>query len=678
MSSNPSGVPAKRRTAAIQISRRRRRSRRRRVLGRRWFRPIYLVYMFVPIIILVIYFAISVTQAVNDVRTAQNNLETVLDSVENKDATELSLTDYDQINDALTGFINALNSANAITAPIRPLSQLNADLAAQLDLIDAARYTAQGTRSFLTGMRPTVTLLERGGIVENDSDENSSATPSLIGSTGERSVELLQAARGRFVNAEVQLAQANDVLGNIEQSGVSQELISNIRDITDLHDQIVTYNALALDAPEMITILLGLDESQTYLVLAQNNDELRPSGGYISTWGWMQVRNGDVQDYNYFPSTSTTPDPPPSGTLNVEIPDWWFSYSDPLFAAWDGSWYADFYQTAQMSVEYYNNGNNPNTPVQGAIGIDLVAVRYLIDALGDIYLEEYDDTINVNNFRERIYSVRAAGEGLEHKEYVAVMYQEVLESWRSASSEQKANINRALLQALRERHIVVYFEDDMLQSAAEELNWAGRVNIETGQDYLLLADANIGSKSSSSVRRQLTYDVTLRPDGSADSRLSIDYNFSATVAENDPAVAPEHYGTQRDYFTRMQTIVPANAELSRVEGFREEIDIFDGDGYRAFTGQVIVQYDDSERVQFEYSQPSLVQPVGDYQRYWLTLQKQTGSTGDIVNVTVFLPPGAVVLSASPPPNQQYFLDSTVYEYNLTLVQSQSIEIIYSN
>ena len=66
-----------------------------------------------------------------------------------------------------------------------------------------------------------------------------------------------------------------------------------------------------LVAPDLLTTALGLDNPQTYLVLSQNSDELRPSGGFLSTYGWLSIRNGRVENYDYSPSTADSPHPPP-------------------------------------------------------------------------------------------------------------------------------------------------------------------------------------------------------------------------------------------------------------------------------------------------------------------------------------------------------------------------------
>ena len=130
------------------------------------------------------------------------------------------------------------------------------------------------------------------------------------GITAQRSVELLQAARQSFVLADSQLTVARQKLDEISIDEISEQQLLDVEELSDFQETIKTYNDLALLSPALLTQLLGLDEVQTYLVLAQNNDELRPSGGYISTWGYIRVEDGDIDDYQYFPTTIETPDPP--------------------------------------------------------------------------------------------------------------------------------------------------------------------------------------------------------------------------------------------------------------------------------------------------------------------------------------------------------------------------------
>jgi hypothetical protein len=419
-----------------------------------------------------------------------------------------------------------------------------------------------------------------------------------------------------------------------------------------------------------------LQQTQTYLILAQNSDEIRPSGGYISTWGWMRVRSGDIQEYEYFPTTAQNPSPPPGSLASLlEIPDWWFQFERPIYTAWDGSWHADFPATAEMASWFYTNGENPYAPVDGVIGIDLVATEYIVDALIQVKVPGYNVTVNAENFREMVYEIRASDDPqLNHKEFVAAMYRQILEDWQNAPPRIRSNVNRAILQALREKHIMLYFGESSLQNSMYRLGWAGEQTPGVGYDYLMVADANIGSKSSRSVQRQMTYDVTINEDNTVNNRLSVLYNFSSTVAEQDPAVRPEHY-RELDYFSLSQYFVPAGSAFvssNNLFQIQEE----STDEHTIYVGYVNVPYDQTTRVQLEYSTPNITDTVGSYSRYRLYLEKQPGTIADSGVVTVSLPPGSSVVAVDPQPSVVYELGQPVLEFRFTLRTDMWIEIIY--
>jgi hypothetical protein len=187
---------------------------------------------------------------------------------------------------------------------------------------------------------------------------------------------------------------------------LSSELVLASDDLETYYAQLQQANSILLESPELLTSALGLDGERSYLVLSQNSDELRPSGGYISTYGWLTVRNGRITNYSYYPTTQDTPNPPPAGTLSdFEVPSWWIRYSEPIYAAWDGSWYADFPATASLAMQYYNAGSNPQAPVDGVLSIDIFGFEKVLAALGQVRVPGYDEVVTSDNFRELVYDV---------------------------------------------------------------------------------------------------------------------------------------------------------------------------------------------------------------------------------------------------------------------------------
>lgn len=648
-------------------------TKRKRSRSKPWYRrlkPIYILYFFIVMALGVAVWGITVADSLSKVSRSQGDLTILLESLENKNATDYTLDDYEALNATLNTLNNSLVSMESRTRPIHMFAGLNSDLEAYFQLLEASVHITEGTSYMLAGLKPTLFFIEQGEA--NESPDQ----PRGLTFTTERLVELTASGNNRFLLAKAELEAAKSILEGLDRANLSADVMLDVEELQDFIAEIETYNDMALEAPQLLATLLGIDRPQTYLILSQNNDELRPSGGYISTWGWMQVQNGRIEEYQYFPTTATAPNPPPSETATVyPIPSWWIQFDSPIYAAWDGSWYADFAETAEMAAWFYNEGGNPSAPVDGVIGIDMVALQYLIAALGEVRVPEYNVTVNARDFRAVVYEIRANREG--HKQFLAALYNEVIDLWRKADTDTRAQINRAFLQAFDEKHLMLYFVDEQLQNASTSLDWSGIQKVEAFQDYLMIADANLGNKSSSSVQRQFTYDVTINANQTIESRLGVFYNFPASLAENDPAIQPEHYGNQKDYYTILQIFTPPSTQVLEDDP-EDPLTPVVQNGFNIFTDVKIILYDNSHSFYLTYTNPEAVESVGGYYRYYLQIDKQPGSTDDVATVSISLPLGASTISISPEPDAIYDLGNTVLEFNFNLTQDQSIEVLYQS
>ncbi len=656
-----------------------RRRRRRRSSRSRWFHKLQrrLGHYNWRIVLLVAFSVVSVTamsgvllsvSARDRVNDSWHSLDRVWFSLGNKPGTDLTLADFERLERAVNDLNSSLGSARRQTIFLRPLSFSNANLDTSLQMLDAAQYLTQAANNILAGTKPAVFFLTKG------EQEESVATQI---SSGERVVELLGLGRGRFDTATAQLDSAQAIIDGLSMQHVSPDLVVTVDGLRRYLDQLRDIDQMLINSPDLLTAALGLNDTQTYLVLAQNSDELRPSGGYISTYGWMTVRNGRIVNYDYYPSTATSPHPPALDLASeVAVPSWWRSVSSSIYAAWDGSWYADFPSTAAMAAWYYDNGDNPQSPVDGVIAIDLEGFEYILKGLGSVTVEDYGIEVSSDNFREKIYAIRANhSDDLNHKQFLAALYRQILKDWQSADQDAMIELRGSLLQALQEKHVMIYFTDQNLDTALDVLGWSGQQKPGVQNDYLMVADANLGNKANRSVIRQLTYDVEILPDGALKSRLAVAYDYSARVAENDPAVGPQHGSL--NYNSLLQVFVPANSQLVDTNNLDTEPTVAPTDTHTIFVSRIGIDYNQSARYQFFYNSPDLIEQLGPYRRYKLVLQKQPGMLGEFVNVQVTLPKGAHAISISPEAAASYNLENPILEFRVELVKDEAIEIIFT-
>ncbi len=142
----------------------------------------------------------------------------------------------------------------------------------------------------------------------------------------------------------------------------------------------------------MPEILKG-DEEKTYLVLFQNNLELRPGGGFIGSFGIMKIKNGkvsfvDTHDTNVFDSGISTniPPPYPMGEL-LNIKNWELR---------DSNWSPDFPTNAKKASEFYSLEGGKEE-LNGVVAISTEVLTSFLEITGPIIIEGYPGEYNSEN-----------------------------------------------------------------------------------------------------------------------------------------------------------------------------------------------------------------------------------------------------------------------------------------
>ena len=623
------------------------------------------------IVLIVIGQVIIISDAVNQLDTSQSNFYRNLRSISEKQGIEITLNDFDRLESSLADLALSIERTRNRMFLVRPVAHLF--LPAYIQTLDAGSELTKATQAILEGIRPTLFYMVNG-------EENGTVVTQV--SSGERIIELIDLGSGRFITAQGHLERAEALLSSVPIQNASADMFATILNIERFHAQISTTNDLLLQLPEVLSVAFGLDEEQRYLILAQNNDEIRPSGGFIGTWGWMTVRSGRITAFDYFPTQVDSPVPP--SDLNIydhyPIPDWWLQYENPIYAAWDGSWFTDFRKTAEMSTWYYTNGGNQFAELDGVIAIDVTGFQYILDALGEVTVPNQNIVVNADNFREVVYDIRAYGEGpIPHKLFVADLYKTIFEESQNISRdpEMSTAIFGAILQSLREKHIMFYLTDDAVQKPLEILNWSGQLAQGDTQDFVGVFDANLGNKSNSSIIRQLTYDVTINADNSLNSRVAIKYDYPSALADLDPAVDPSFHG-RLNYGNLTQILLPANAQvnLETLDPDASIVDIVDHETHRAIVAFMDIPYDTSNRIQYEYITTERVRQLGKYRVYNLLVAKQPGAKTEEVEVQIMIPLGATFISATPAITTSYVLDQEIIEFRLSLAGDTRIELIF--
>ena len=393
--------------------------------------------------------------------------------------------------------------------------------------------------------------------------------------------------------------------------------------------------ALARSAPA----LLGVDGARTYLLLAQNSDELRPTGGFISGVGLLGIDRGDLSQLDFGDSYVI---------FNPEVdhplapPDLERYMGAQMLLLRDANWSADFPTVAGVAELLYQL--DTSTQVDGVVAFDVEAVRRMIGALEPLQLQGYREAVTAANLTaamQAVWEAPAAAESAlrdkdqsqsdwwqHRKDFMGDLAQAGQAKIETGQAD-FIKLAQAVYSALQEKHILISLNDSAAMAPLAELGWTGAVQPGDG-DSLMVVDTNVGwNKVNSLVERSTIYEITPRADGSAEAMLELTYRHQGTQTDQ-PCIHEPRYGdtyadmAQRCYFNYLRVYVPEGARLLGAEGVRPDTaaTLPGENGTTILAGYIVLPPGQTGQVRLHYELPA---GTVTNDSYHLRLQKQPGT-----------------------------------------------------
>jgi len=362
----------------------------------------------------------------------------------------------------------------------------------------------------------------------------------------------------------------------------------------------------------LIRLFLGLNGR--YLVLFQNNTELRPSGGFIGSFAEVEIRNGLIKNW-YFDTNIYKRDKRFAIEQNHCLP---YPSSFPkiwqnCFSLRDSNWSPDFPEAASDVAWFYKqeDGNK----VDGVIALDTNLFIDLLKMVGPVELPKYNLVINPNNFLKEVqyYVEKKYFEEPENKvenepkTILKDMLPIVLERVKNPHLFSKTIT--VFLNNLKTKHIALFLENPTTSKIAQRYNWDGRLK-KTDDDYLFINDANLGGgKSSLNVEQKIILNVQLQGNNIVNHSLTITKTHLGDGAWPDAT-----NGGYTRVLTPFASTLISKTNIDNVDFYREK----DKTSFGFWTAVA-----PKETKSFQISYSSLVKKIKG--KYRLLVQKQLGT-----------------------------------------------------
>ncbi len=470
------------------------------------------------------------------------------------------------------------------------------------------------------------------------------------GSAAARTEEIFHEIDPAMITIEQRLASIRGQRQQMTGAKAPPEMIAAVRqldkDLAQVRELSRTYENLSL----FLEDFLGFNGPRTYLVLAQNNAELMPTGGLISVYGVIRIEDGHITDKRFEDavgyggrwlerSGAYVAPPGPLKRYLLRDMSWNFAVSN---------WSPDFPTAAQEAEQFFRLAGGP--PVDGVIAINVRTIEGLLRVTGPVTVEPYGVTVTADNALNVIeqYTRTAQEPAGDRKAFVGALAEELLGQLVDVAPDRWTPLLDALQRLRDQRQLLFFSGAPKTQLLAHDLGLDGALDQSDG-DYFMLVDASVNStKLNLALEQSIDLSVRLDRDGSAHHQATISYhNDLPRWSRGRDAALVQRLMLGGQYGGYVRVLAPEQSRLEEVtlagrEAAAEEIGTERG---RAVFGRFFtVPSGANAELAFRYTTGSAVRRDGDIIEYELHLQKQSGTEAIAVRIALSLPPGARLMS----------------------------------
>lgn len=306
---------------------------------------------------------------------------------------------------------------------------------------------------------------------------------------------------------------------------------------------------------------LGDNELRRYLLIFQNDNELRPSGGFMGSFALIDVVNGQIRKLEL----------PKGGTYDLEYhlqdnlqPPEALQLVNERWEFQDLNWWADWPTSAQKISSFYSR--NGGVTVDGVIAINSDWFANLLTVTGPIDMPDYNKVIMASNVEQELqktieleYEDRS-----QPKTILADLADKLLDKLIDTNLESISDLALVINQGLANKDLLVYMAKEETQQFVVENNWDGGFK-ESPKDYLAVVAANIGGgKTDQALSQNIYHQAYINNDGSIINEVVIERNHFGPIDENFTNSSNRSY---------IRVYVPLGSQLISAAGFNSRFNI---------------------------------------------------------------------------------------------------------
>lgn len=363
---------------------------------------------------------------------------------------------------------------------------------------------------------------------------------------------------------QVKLELAEDDMERFHALPVSESVASLIAPFEDILGKLKTGVDFLVPFAGITRELVGLDGDRQFLLMYMNDTELRPTGGFLGSYGLVVIRGGDMKslttddvytvDALVAGSPNYTVASPAPIAKYLEQPIWYFR---------DGAWSPDFATGAQDTVALFRQeiaaAGRPVPEIHGVVGITTTFFEDLLRFLGPITVDgktyTADNVVDTLEYQVEIAFAQQGVARTDRKDVVGRVTNVLLDRLLELPPSRFEEVFALLKHSFGRKDLAMWMRDSQTQRVLDDAGWSQAVSSGGAVDTVMVVDANMASlKSDPVVKRSIAYSIV--PVGTEyHARVAITYDHQGSF----------DWKTSR-YRTYTRVYAPEGSSLLSVEG----------------------------------------------------------------------------------------------------------------
>ena len=445
---------------------------------------------------------------------------------------------------------------------------------------------------------------------------------------------------GKVDTISADIEQAKTRIDKIDPNRYPKQIGSTkVREkIQNVIEQFNGLASLFVDAKPLvkkIPDIFGKDKEKTYLILFQNDKELRATGGFLTSYAIFKVKNGKMRIersediYSLDNSIAVHPAAPREIiTYHKDVTQFYIR---------DSNLSPDLPTSIELFNSLFNkSGRQVNydgiITIDSKVLVDMLTIFGDTDADGIRFSAKTDKRCDCPQVLYQLFDLvdRPVAYVKENRKGILgdLMYSLFYKAIGFSPSKYWGTLAQQMFKNLQEKHIQLYFIEPDLQKSVEKLNFAGRVRDYQG-DYLYINNVNFaGAKSNLFVSETIISKTKTNDNGKISREVTVEYRNPYPHSD----CSLERGGlclnaTLRDW---IRVYVPKGSQLVNFQGSMKKVQTYDELGKTVFEGYLEVPTQGKAQVNISYTLPSNM----NGNKYQLLIQKQPGTDNQKLKVDV--------------------------------------------